>query len=189
MLTTIIVFCISASSESTYAGETAELAQIPQSPANTVNSTNSPPSDRDKRFATLRKKIEASFPDVQHLSIDTFLGDVAESLLIDVRDEEEYAVSRIPGAVHAGDYATLANLVANKGARRVVLYCSVGWRSAEAAEHLHSLGATNVYNLHGSIFEWANRDLPLIDEAGQTAHIHPYNFVWGWLYLRKDLRK
>jgi len=189
LFATIIAFSISAASESTYAGETAERTESSQLPVNTANSTKSPPTDRDKRFATLRKKIEATFPDVKHLSIDTFLSDATETLLIDVRGEEEYAVSRIPGAVHAVDYTALANLVANKGTRRVVLYCSVGWRSAQAAEHLHNLGATNVYNLHGSIFEWANRSLPLVDEAGQTAHVHPYNFVWGWLYLHEDLRK
>jgi rhodanese-related sulfurtransferase len=107
----------------------------------------------------------------------------AKPVLIDVRSPEEYAVSHIPGAVSAARFeqqvATLRRVGAN---RLVVLYCSVGWRSAQAAENLIKSGATNVRNLDGSIFEWANENRPLVDHANApTAFVHPYNETWGRL--------
>jgi hypothetical protein len=40
-----------------------------------------------------------------------------------------------------------------------------------------------VYNLYGSIFEWANRGYKVIDAQGQkTQKVHTYNQSWSkWL--------
>ena len=41
-------------------------------------------------------------------------------------------------------------------------YCAVGYRSAEMATQLRAAGFTNVRNLEGSIFQWANEHRPLV---------------------------
>jgi 3-mercaptopyruvate sulfurtransferase SseA len=58
-----------------------------------------------------------------------------------------------------------------------VLYCSVGYRSSMAAEQLAKLGYTDVQNLEGSLFAWANAGHPL--EGGDR--VHPYDAKWGEL--------
>ncbi len=138
---------------------------------------------RAARFASVRRDIESAFPRVKHVGIAEYLADMSNVLLVDVRARAEYEVSRIPGAVHSESGRSLAALVAANPDKQVLLYCSLGWRSAEAAQVLLDHGATNVRNLHGSIFEWGNRGLPLEDDAGVAASVHPYSFYWGWRYL------
>jgi rhodanese-related sulfurtransferase len=103
-------------------------------------------------------------------------------LLIDVRTREEYEVSHLPGAVWAKTSGQIASALRGASDRQpIVLYCSVGVRSSKAAAQLMRSGRTNVFNLKGSIFEWANEDRPLTAN-GRPAHVvHPYNQRWGVL--------
>ena len=65
----------------------------------------------------------------------------------------------------------------------IVVYCSIGVRSEHIGQKLEEKGFTNVYNLYGSIFEWANKGYNLVDYDGSpTKKIHAYNWVWGkWM--------
>lgn len=108
-------------------------------------------------------------------------------VLFDIRDASEFAVSRIPGARHVAPH-TLLDFAEREMDRLdrsqlIVVYCSVGVRSAAAAEQLQMLGFTHVRNLQGSIFQWANENRPL--EGG--ARVHPVDATWGQL-LRAELR-
>jgi hypothetical protein len=71
--------------------------------------------------------------------------------------------------------------------KRIVTYCSVGYRSAALALRLHAAGYRYVENLEGSIFEWANENRPLVHDGKPTDRVHPYNAVWEML-LDKDRR-
>lgn len=93
-----------------------------------------------------------------------------EVLLMDVREPAEYALSHIPGALPAG--APLPP------GRDVVVYCSLGVRSADYAERLQGEGF-DVLNLDGGIFAWANEGHPLENEDGPTERVHPYNGFFG----------
>ncbi len=104
-----------------------------------------------------------------------------QPLLLDVREKAEYDMSHLPGAEHAGNQRP--DLLLPDKSLPIVVYCSVGLRSAEAARRLNALGYSNVFNLEGSIFQWANEDRAL--EGG--ARVHPYNAQWGSL-LRSDKR-
>jgi len=69
----------------------------------------------------------------------------------------------------------------------MVVYCSVGWRSSALAQRLLKHGVTNVANLEGSAFAWANEGRPL-EAAGKPAtKVHPYNSTFGKL-LRPERR-
>ncbi|MEL6365441.1 MAG: rhodanese-like domain-containing protein [Pseudomonadota bacterium] len=137
----------------------------------------------------IHAKIEASRPDVEHLTADDLQAmDPASVILLDVREPREYEVSRLPGAVRIdpdsepGDLAALADAVAGK---TVVLYCSVGRRSSDLAdrnaEAFRALGAEGVYNLEGGVFRWANERRPLERDGAATDVVHPYNWWWGRL--------
>ncbi len=102
-------------------------------------------------------------------------------LVLDAREKEEFKVSHIPGATFSGyknfDWSVLDGVSKDQP---IVLYCSVGYRSEKMAEDLMSKGYSNVSNLYGSLFEWANEDLPLVDENGNpTKLIHTYNAKWS----------
>ena len=91
-------------------------------------------------------------------------------LLLDAREPDEYAVSRLAGAHPVPDAAAALRLLADaKADRRIVVYCSVGYRSAAMARQLTDAGFTNVWNLQGSIFQWANEGRPVFkgDRAGE----------------------
>ena len=108
-------------------------------------------------------------------------------MLLDIREAPEFAVSRIPGARNVVpativDYAE-RELAALDRAQPIIVYCSVGLRSAAAAHELRSLGFTHVRNVRGSIFSWANEGRAL--EGGKLVHV--YGARWGQL-LREDLR-
>lgn len=148
-------------------------------------------------WAPLKQTIRERFPAVRHLSVtelNAWLHDSARPapLLIDTRSAEEYADGHLPGAVHAESVAQFQQLQRRLGpqavGRPVVLYCSVGYRSSALATSLgrSGSGGATVYSLEGSIFEWANRGLPVVASHGQTAKVHPYNRQWGRL-LRREL--
>ena len=137
--------------------------------------------------------IRARYPEVQQLSTDSLAswldaGDKKQPILLDIREENEYAVSHLAGARHLPPDATDFSLL--DGVPRdtpLVLYCSVGYRSSKMAQQLQEMGFTDVSNLEGSIFTWANEGRPVIHEGEPVHAVHPYNKVWGML-LKKELR-
>lgn len=147
------------------------------------------------QWAPLKQTIRERFPDVHHLSVPTlhtWLQDGARPapLLVDTRTAAEYADGHLPGALHAESVAQLRRLLATQPRERpVVLYCSVGYRSSALATALRRQGVeagTPVYNLEGSIFEWANAGHPVVKADRPTTQVHPYDRRWGTL-LRREL--
>ena len=102
-------------------------------------------------------------------------------VVFDTRQKEEYDVSHIPGANYLG-YKGFdeKRLEGTPKDAKIVLYCSIGYRSEKIGQRLQALGYQNVFNLYGSIFEWANRSLPLEDKNGNaTQKVHTYNKSWS----------
>ena len=138
-------------------------------------------------LAEIDRDIRASYPQVSHVQVeelDALLGSATPPLLLDTRSREEYEVSHLPGAHHAPDLATAQPLL--EPGRPTVLYCSVGWRSAILTADLLEAGATDVHNLQGSIFAWANAGLPVHRDGAPVEEVHPFDSDWGVL-LRRDL--
>jgi rhodanese-related sulfurtransferase len=110
-------------------------------------------------------------------------------ILLDVREEKEFAVSHLPGAIRVApdsDVASLAALEAVGKDAAIVAYCSVGYRSSRLVAALYAEGFTNARNLEGSIFEWANRGLPLERDGVRVEEVHPFDEDWG-RYLKQEL--
>ncbi len=137
------------------------------------------------RLQALKAEIREDYPRVTHRSIDSLLAAPTAPVLVDVRSADEFAVSHLPGAQHLDDRRALLALARANPDRTLVLYCSVGVRSSKAARWLRKQGATNVANLAGSIFEWHNRGLPLVNAEGPTTQVHGYNRFWRSRYLRR----
>lgn len=82
-------------------------------------------------------------------------------VLIDVREQNEYQITNIGGTlIPLSQFAARAAEVPREG--RVIIHCKMGGRSAQAAEQLVALGYTNVENLAGGIYAWADRIDPSI---------------------------
>ena len=131
--------------------------------------------------------IKRDWPEVAQISTLELAGRMVASseanpLLIDVRTQEEYEVSHLPGAIWAETPSQIASALREVSDRRaVVFYCSVGVRSSRAAAELVRSGRANVFNLQGSIFKWANEGRPLIANDRAVHVVHPYNERWGVL--------
>ena len=67
----------------------------------------------------------------------------------------------------------------------VVVYCSIGYRSAAIVDQLKDAGVDDVYNLEGGLFEWANRDRPVYRGDERVREVHPFNRWWGMLLKRE----
>ena len=84
-------------------------------------------------------------------------------LLIDVREESEYAKDHLPNAIHLGK-----GIIERDIEERVpqlnaplILYCGGGYRSALAADNLQKMGYTNVLSMDGGIRGWREKQFPL----------------------------
>ena len=91
------------------------------------------------------------------------------------------AVSHLDGARRIDpEHPSAREIRALDRGARVVVYCSVGFRSAIIESWLHEQGFDDVYNLAGGLFEWANEGRPMIDGEGQSTDlVHPYDATWG----------
>lgn len=139
----------------------------------------------------IRRRIAENYPRVAGISTEELarrLEDAGRTkpVLIDVRAREEFAVSRLPGAVWAETEAQQRAVLDRQPADRpVVFYCSVGWRSARAADRWRRAGRARVFNLDGSIFQWANENRPLFRDGQAVTVVHPYDRAWGALLDRR----
>jgi rhodanese-related sulfurtransferase len=87
-------------------------------------------------------------------------------LLVDVREESEYARDHLPGAVHMGKGVIERDIEAKvpDTVTPLVLYCGGGFRSALAADNLRKMGYTNVISMDGGHRVWRERGYPLVRE-------------------------
>jgi rhodanese-related sulfurtransferase len=101
---------------------------------------------------------------------------------LDARTLAEYQVSHLKDAYLVPDrLEDLADLEGVSFSTFIVVYCSVGYRSAAIARRLKSLGYQNVFNLRGSIFQWVNEERLVYQQNKPVEEVHPYNRLWRFL--------
>jgi len=112
------------------------------------------------------KIVEASRRRVRETTVDEVKArlDRGENfVLVDVREDNEWAKDHLPRAVHLGK-GIIERDVEEKYpdmATPLVLYCGGGFRSAMAADNLQKMGYTNVISMDGGIREWREKGYPL----------------------------
>ena len=83
-------------------------------------------------------------------------------LLVDVREDNEWAAGHLPNALHLGKGVIERDIeqrVPDKAAK-LILYCGGGFRSALAADNLQKMGYTNVESMDGGWRGWVETGLP-----------------------------
>ncbi len=133
-----------------------------------------------KRVEKLAAEWQRSFPRVPGITIESYLkrrGDEGY-VLIDVRTPQEWGVSMIPNAITVEEYE--ANREAYRG-RTVVVYCTIGWRSAVYVAQLRKAGI-DALNLSTGVLGWALAGKEFVAPDGkQTRRVHVYAKRWNAL--------
>lgn len=84
------------------------------------------------------------------------------TLLIDVRDDEDWQTARVPGAIHLsrGTVEMEIEELAPALETPIICHCGGGSRSALVAESLQRMGYTNVKSMAGGFRGWNEAGLP-----------------------------
>ena len=139
-------------------------------------------------FQLLKRLITNKFPNIKWIStqeLAQWLEDPKQSkpVLLDARTEEEYAISHLKAAQQIDpklpEFPAFEEIAFDQP---IVVYCSVGYRSAGVVQKLQQAGFNSVYNLEGSIFKWVNEKRPIFFKEDVPAQlVHPYDAFWGKL--------
>jgi rhodanese-related sulfurtransferase len=103
---------------------------------------------------------------IRQIDIDAYrkLRESGEDhVLIDTREESEWAAGRVAGAIHLGKgiiERDIETKVPDKAAT-LVLYCGGGFRSALVADNLRKMGYANPISLDGGWKALKESGLPL----------------------------
>ncbi|HEY7910116.1 MAG TPA: rhodanese-like domain-containing protein [Thermomicrobiales bacterium] len=90
-----------------------------------------------------------------------------ETVLIDVREPEEYAHGHVPGAINLPQAEIASRLDEVPKDRPVQMICQSGYRSLRSAQFLVQMGYDNITNVKGGTAAWRARGCPL--ETGDTS--------------------
>jgi len=142
---------------------------------------------QDLTWRAVRQMIAADYPEVSSITTDSLAQRLSDDtspkpLSLDARSPEEYAVSHLLDArrvnPNVSAHPALDTLAANTP---IVVYRSVGYRSAGVTQTLQQQGFRTIANLEGSIFRWANDGRPVYRDGRRVAAVHPYDATWGHL--------
>lgn len=140
-------------------------------------------------FDKMAKKMAGKkTPIISKEDVDNLISTKKEVIFLDSREYSEYEVSHLPNAVWVGfDKINWASIEKIGKSTNIVVYCSVGYRSGKLTEQLLKKGFTEVKNLNGGLFNWANNGGILETEKEvPTKKVHGYNQNWSqWLNPKK----
>lgn len=159
-------------------------------------------STKNKALTKTHTNIVRDYEIVEHINSEELSQmDNNNYILFDVRERDEFVISHIDGAIWVNPSMEVDEFIEKYSEQIVdktlILYCSVGVRSSRLAEKLLKKVAspiiTQVYNLENGLFGWHNESRPLIQKQDNseknTDYIHPYNFIWGRMINRKELKR
>jgi len=91
--------------------------------------------------------------------IEQLLND-ENSIILDVRTDEEYAMGKIPNSINIDIYkgqGFIYEIDKLDKSKNFYVYCRSGARSGQACSILNQLGIENAYNLLGGIMQWRGK--------------------------------
>ncbi len=135
----------------------------------------------DEKLESLYKK---TVPLVQPEELLQFEKSDNSLVILDTRSAEEFSISHLPEARFIDyDRFKISDVENIAKDTRIILYCSVGYRSERIGEKLLKAGFKEVYNLYGGIFQWKNDGHQVVNNLNKpTDSVHTYNEKWSkWL--------
>jgi rhodanese-related sulfurtransferase len=115
------------------------------------------------RFLRIVEDVKKRVREVSIDDVKAMLDRGDKFILVDVREESEYAKDHLPGAIHLGKGIIERDIEERVPELNtpVVLYCGGGYRSALAADNLQKMGYTDVLSMDGGIRGWREKHFPL----------------------------
>jgi molybdopterin/thiamine biosynthesis adenylyltransferase/rhodanese-related sulfurtransferase len=107
-------------------------------------------------YRELLARVKEEIDEISTVDARERLTSPAAPLFVDVREPDEWEEGHIPGAIHIARgrlESRIEGLIPDKG-RELVVYCSVGARSAFAAKVLEEMGYEDVVSLAGGFSDW-----------------------------------
>jgi rhodanese-related sulfurtransferase len=110
--------------------------------------------------------VEEARPRVREITISEYgerLMRREQHVLIDTREDHEWAHGRLPGAMHLSRGIIERDIEACFADRNtpIVCYCGGGFRSVLVCDSLQRMGYTNVVSLAGGFRAWEATGLPI----------------------------
>ena len=111
------------------------------------------------------KIVENAKKRIREVSVDdvkTKIDRAEKFVLVDVREESEWAKDHLPGAIHLGKGIIERDIEATAPDKstELILYCGGGYRSSAAASLLARAGFTHLLNVAGGTTAWVRAGLP-----------------------------
>ena len=146
---------------------------------------------RQKVIAEYEEYKAKSFANVPDISVEELMNQKADHkaghedsgdanlVILDCRSEPEQAVSVLPGAISKDDFESDPQKFAG---RKVVVYCTIGYRSGLYTRDLKARGIDAV-NLRGGVLSWAIAGGEFVNpQTGtETKRVHVYGKQWDLL--------
>src|SRR6476660_5750687 len=114
-------------------------------------------------FLTLVNEAKSRVKETDINGYKKMLAAGEPAVLIDVREDNEWAAGHAAGALHLGKGVIERDIetkIPDKDTK-LVLYCGGGFRSALAADALQQMGYTNVISLDGGWRGYQQSGLPI----------------------------
>lgn len=133
-----------------------------------------------KTAYTLVKLEFGDIPEVSGKTLNALMDSSAldttkNFILVDVRTPQERHVSVIPSAV---DGQFFERHLADYQHKKIIVYCTIGYRSGFYARTLREKGL-DAYNLSEGILGWTHANGRLLDSHGHsTKRVHVYSRPW-----------
>jgi rhodanese-related sulfurtransferase len=115
------------------------------------------------RFLRIVEDARARVKETNVEEVKSRLDRGEKFLLVDVREESEFAKDHLPGAIHLGKGVIERDIESRVPDlnTQMVLYCGGGFRSAMAADNLQKMGYTKVFSMDGGVRGWREKNFPL----------------------------
>lgn len=113
-------------------------------------------------FLKMVKDAKSRVREADFREVKKRLDNREKMVLVDVREDNEWARGHLPGALHLGKGVIerdIERAIPDKDAV-LVLYCGGGYRSALAGDNLMKMGYTNVISMDGGWRAWVEAGYP-----------------------------
>src|SRR6476660_9329384 len=114
-----------------------------------------------KSYSELLREARGSIREVSPGEVDQIQKTSTETVVVDVRETNEWDEGFIPGAVHVprGFLESRIEAAVPDHDAEIVVYCAGGSRSALAVKTLEQMGYTNAINMAGGFQAWKSQGM------------------------------
>ncbi len=131
----------------------------------------------------LKKMLKGTVPVISTDQLADSINSRTDWIILDSRELAEFEISHLSNAIWVGHLDFSLSRVADiSKVTKIAVYCSIGVRSENIAGKLLSYGFSNVWNVYGGIFTWANEHKTLVaDNQQPILDVHGYDKNWAKL--------